>query len=152
MIFLSQMAAIKKILVPLDGSAFSFAAARYAISIAKQSGAEIELLHAIANPPYTAYPASEMLVPRYIDEAKAEANRWFNDVKDLAEKQNVKVSSESVFNVLSVADSIVNYAHDHKIDLIVIGTRGQSAIKRFLLGSVANAVVAHAGCPVLVVR
>ena len=116
------------------------------------SGAEIELFHAVASPPYASYPGSEIMVPRYVDEAKAQADRWFGEIKPLAEKAGVKVTGESVFDVLSVADTIVDHAKDHKVDLIVMGTRGQSAIKRFLMGSVASAVVSHAGCSVLVVR
>jgi nucleotide-binding universal stress UspA family protein len=54
--------------------------------------------------------------------------------------------------VASIADTIVNYAESKNVDLIVMGTKGRTGIKRFLLGSVASGVVAHAKCSVLVVR
>jgi len=69
-----------------------------------------------------------------------------------AAKEGVKVTTDTIFNLHSVAESIVNYAAEQKAEMIVIGTRGRSGLKRLVLGSVASGVVAHAGCPVLVVR
>ena len=48
--------------------------------------------------------------------------------------------------------SIVEYADRHKTDLIVIGTKGLSGIKKMLLGSTASGVVTYAHCPVMVVK
>lgn len=48
--------------------------------------------------------------------------------------------------------SIVEYAEEHKIDLIVIGTKGLSGIKKMLLGSTASGVVTYAHCPVMVIK
>jgi nucleotide-binding universal stress UspA family protein len=144
----------KRILVPLDGSDFSFRAAEYAINFAKLTGGEILCVHAIGNLPYTEYMApSGLTVPRYIQEAKKQTEEWFSQVKSKAAKRGVKVTiAETIFNLPSVAESIINYASEQNADLIVIGTRGRSGLKRLVLGSVASSVVAHAGCPVLVVR
>ena len=144
----------KRILVPLDGSDFSFRAAKYAINLARLTGGEIICVHAVVNLPYIEYMTLGVLtVPRYIQEAKKQTEEWFSQVKSKAAKQGVKVTAaETIFNLPSVAESIINYASEQKADLIVIGTRGRSGLKRLLLGSVASAVVAHAGCPVLVVR
>jgi len=51
-----------------------------------------------------------------------------------------------------VVKKIVEYAEKQDVDLIVIGTRGMSGIKRTLLGSTASGVVTYAQCPVLVVK
>ena len=144
----------KRILVPLDGSDFSFRAAEYAINLAKLTGGEIRCVHAIGNLPYTEYMApSAFTVPRYIQEAKKQTEEWFSQVKSKAAKQGVKVTTaETIFNLPSVAESIINYASEQKADLIVIGKRGRSGLKRLVLGSIASAVVAHASCPVLVTR
>ena len=48
--------------------------------------------------------------------------------------------------------AILKTAEDEKVDLIVVGSRGLGAIKRFLLGSVSDHIVRYANCPVLVVR
>jgi nucleotide-binding universal stress UspA family protein len=96
---------------------------------------------------------SGLTVPRYIQEAKKQTEEWFSQVKSKAAKQSVKVTTaETIFNLPSVAESIINYASEQKADLIVIDTRGRSGLKRLVLGSIASAVVAHAGCPVLVTR
>ena len=77
---------------------------------------------------------------------------WYMNAGDMASKEDVKFSTETVLNVASIANSIVNYAESKNVDLIVMGTKGRTGIKRFLLGSVASGVVAHAKCSVLVVR
>ncbi len=63
-----------------------------------------------------------------------------------------EVATETVTDVKSIIGSIIDYATNKDIDLIVIGTRGRTGLKRFLMGSVANGVVQHAHCPVLLVR
>jgi nucleotide-binding universal stress UspA family protein len=143
----------QKIIVPLDGSDFSFRAAEYAINLAKLTDGEIICIHAIGNLPYIEYMTpTAFTIPRYIEEAKKQTEEWFSQVKSKAAKQGIKVTSETIFDLPSVAESIINYASEQKADLIVIGTRGTSGLKRLVLGSVASAVVAHASCPVLVVR
>jgi nucleotide-binding universal stress UspA family protein len=143
----------KRIIVPLDGSDFSFRAARYAISLAKLTGGEILCVHVIADLPYIGYMTPGIVtIPRYIHEAKKHTEEWFSQVKSKAAKEGIKVTADTIFNPPSVAEAIINYASEQKADLIVIGTRGRSGLKRLVLGSVASAVVAHAGCSVLVVR
>ncbi len=91
-------------------------------------------------------------VTSYIEEAKKRAEEWFSQVKSMAAKEGVKVRSDTIFNLPSVAESIISYAAEQKADLIVIGTKGRAGLKRLVLGSVASGVVSHASCPVLVVR
>jgi len=143
---------LKRVLVPLDGSDSSFQAAKYAIKIAKSANAEIIFMHAVVNPPYVEYKTAGLVIVHYIEEAKRHADMWYKDMGDLAVKEGVKFSTETILDIVSAADSIVKYAEDKKVSLIVIGTRGRSGIKRFLLGSVASGVVSHAKCSVLVVR
>ena len=75
-----------------------------------------------------------------------------NSVKEDADKNNVKFESRVIKTTTSVPEEIIEYAKDKKSDLIVMGTRGRTGFKKMLLGSVASAVVTHAGCPVMVVR
>jgi nucleotide-binding universal stress UspA family protein len=143
----------RRILVPLDGSDFSFRATRYAINLAKLTGGEIICVHAVVDLPYIEYMgAGIVVVTRYIDEAKKHTEEWFSQVRAMAAKESIKVTSDTIFNLPSVAESIIGYAAEQKADLIVLGTRGRSELKRLVLGSTASGVVAHATCPVLVVR
>ena len=143
---------LKRILVPLDGSDSSIQAAKYAVKLAKMAKAEIIFMHVMVNPPYAEYKSAELVVTHYIEEAKHHAEMWYSNVAEMASKEGVKFSTETILDVASAADSIVNYAESKKADLIVMGTRGRTGIKRFLLGSVASGVVTHAKCSVLVVR
>jgi nucleotide-binding universal stress UspA family protein len=52
----------------------------------------------------------------------------------------------------TTVDSILDYTEDKDVDLIVIGTRGRSGIKKLLLGSTASGVVTYSSCPVIVVK
>lgn len=144
----------KRILVPLDGSEFSFRAAKYAINLARLTDGEIICVHAVPDLPYTEYVGPRIVsVTRYIDEAKKHSEAWYSRVKAMAAiPKSVKVKVDTIFNLPSVAEAIIMYAAEQKADLIVIGTRGRGGLKRLVLGSVASGVVAHGGCPVLVVR
>ena len=52
-----------------------------------------------------------------------------------------------------VASKYLPYLYSiSNVDLIIVGTRGRSGLKRMLLGSVASEVVKHAGCPVLIIK
>ena len=143
---------LKMILVPLDGSEWSFRAAKYAIKIAKMANAEVVCVHAVANLPYTAYAHAGVLIPQYIEEAKNEAQKWYDEVNAMAEKAGVRMSAETILNVFSVADAIIGYAEKNNVDLIIMGTKGRTGLKKVLLGSVASGVISHAKCPILVVR
>jgi nucleotide-binding universal stress UspA family protein len=143
---------LEKIIVPLDGSDWSFRAAKYAIKIAKMANAEIIFMHAVVNPPYGDPRSAGIMITAYIKEAEELAELWYEKAGNMASNAGVKFMAETILDVASAADSIVNYAESKKADLIVIGTKGRTGLKRLLLGSVASGVVTHARCPVLVTR
>ena len=147
---------IKRILVPLDGSNCSIRAAKYAIEAARLQNAQVYCIHAITTIPY-GYSLPGSSVDQYFESAKDQARSWFDKVIDIAKKGDkdssvVDIMTDIFTDVTSVTDAIVNYATKKNIDLIVIGTKGRTGLKRFLLGSVAQGVLQHAHCPVLLVR
>jgi nucleotide-binding universal stress UspA family protein len=146
---------LNRILVPLDGSDWSFRAAKYAIKIAKMANAEIVCVHAVVSLPSTAYANvhAGVLIPRYVEESKKEAQKWYDEVNIIAKKSGVvRLSADTILDVSSVADAIISYTERNNVDLIIMGTKGRTGLKKFLLGSVASGVLSHAKCPVLVVR
>jgi len=149
---MSEDIPLKTIMVPLDGSEFSFRAAKYAIKIAKMSGADIICVHSVVNLPYNEYATAGVVIKQYIDASMEKAEKWYDEVKTMASKEGIKVIGETILDVISVADSIINYAERRNVDMIVIGTKGRTGLKRLVLGSVASGVIGHANCPVLVVR
>lgn len=137
---------IRKILVPIDDSGFSLNAAQYA-KFAKEENAQLICIHVIASIPYWYAP------PEYREDVKKKVESWFNIVKDFAKTEGIaNVKTEIFVDVNSVIGSIIDYATNENVDLIVIGTRGRTGLKRFLLAIVANGIVQHAHCPVLLVK
>jgi nucleotide-binding universal stress UspA family protein len=71
----------------------------------------------------------------------------------MARNENVtELKTELFTDVKSIIESIIDYATSKEVDLIVIGTRGRTGLKRFFTGSVANGVIQHAHCPVMIIR
>ena len=71
----------------------------------------------------------------------------------MAKKKDINNVRTDIFtDAESITGAIIDYASDKSIDLVIIGTKGRTGLKRLLLGSVAQGVVQHAHCPVLLVR
>ena len=84
---------------------------------------------------------------------KDKVEDMFDKVRQIAKNEGLpNVRTDVLVDVKSVSESILNYSTNEDIDLIVIGTKGRTGLKRFLMGSVANGVMQHAHCPVLLVR
>ena len=140
-----------RILVAVDGSENSSRAADAAIDLAKRSGAALFVVTVIHNPVY-AYSEAGAPVQQPMDKARAEAEGFLKAAVAKAEAQGLKVRGELVENVPSVADAIASCAEEWKVDLVVVGTRGLSGLRKLLVGSVSAALVSRAPCSVLVVR
>jgi nucleotide-binding universal stress UspA family protein len=142
-----------KILVPIDGSECSFNAARYAVKLAKNENAQLFCIHVIGSMPYYGYIGSPPAIEQYYKDLEEKVQSWFDKVRDIARNEGISEPKTETFSgVKSIIESIIDYAANKNIDLIVIGTRGRTGLKRFVMGSVANGVVQHAHCPVLLVR
>lgn len=148
-----------KILVPIDGSEPSFHAARIANNIAKRFNSEVIFLYVVVSPSKYEYAnLTGLVTPKQIDmiiqNAKEEAKDWFNRIEDMVKKENpnIKLSTKVILTGIAVYGEIIQYAEKESIDLIVIGTRGRSGVKKLLLGSTASGVVTYAHCPVLVTK
>lgn len=140
---------IKKILVPIDGSETSFSTAKHAFTLAEERSASITLLYVSDIPPL---PLHAEHLEIYYEEVRREADEWFKKIKNFPESKGIEIKTKVITAAMSVVGSIVKFAGDEDMDLIVIGTRGRSKFTKMLLGSVTSGVTAHAHCPVLVVR
>jgi nucleotide-binding universal stress UspA family protein len=148
---------ISKIMVGIDGSEQSINAADYAIAIAKRHDAEMIAVNALTSDIGYAYSSPGVESPpltmrEIILLAEDEVKKWFNDIKEKADKSGIRLRSEIIMAKRSAVSTMLDYAEEQKIDLIVVGTRGRSGIKKMLLGSVASGLVTYAACPVLVVK
>jgi nucleotide-binding universal stress UspA family protein len=148
---------ISKIMVGIDGSEQSINAADYAIAIAKRHDAEMIAVNGLTSDLGYAYssPGVEsppLTIREIILLAEDEVKKWFNGIKEKADKSGIRLRSEIIMAKRSAVSTMLDYAEEQKIDLIVVGTRGRSGIKKMLLGSVASGLVTYAACPVLVVK
>jgi len=134
---------ITHIVVPVDFSPASANAARYADEVAQALDASVTLLHAVEtfSMPDVYGVTPDDFVPRDLDATVDEA------LDDIAEAMTGEVTTTVVRG--NPAAMVEDYAEEHAVDLIVMPTRGQSGMQRFLMGSVAERVISRAPCPVL---
>lgn len=140
---------LKKILVPIDGSAKANAAVEYAIGLARLAGAEITLCHVIPSFPY-----GDQLGGAYQqvihNELQAKGEELVNKILDIFSPSGVGLSTKIVWG--NPALQICAECKEGQYDLIIMGRRGLDENMDYIMGSVSNRVVRHASCPVLIVR
>jgi nucleotide-binding universal stress UspA family protein/predicted transcriptional regulator len=146
-----------KILIAIDGSESSLRAADFAIQLAtKEDSARVILLNILGISTAKQVASSIILAPTFglkeYERYKREAKKWLDKIGKKFEEKGIQTIVEIVGGPVPAASSIVNYAENQNVDLIVVGTRGKSGIKKLLLGSVASSVVSHASSNVLVVK
>ena len=132
------------ILVPVDFSQDSEEAVGSAIGLAQQFQARLTLLHAIYVP-----EAAEVNLAAYLDKIQSESDQLMAACRKRVEDAGVAADSLVVRGVPS--HRITETAQERQADLIVMGTHGRTGLRHMLIGSVAERVVRHASCPVMVV-
>jgi nucleotide-binding universal stress UspA family protein len=155
-----QKGIFSKILVAIDGSKYSMDVAYYAINISNKFNAELYAIHVVKDPAYVdmfSFGIYDIETPTYrrltVEHIIQKVKEWFDELKVKANEKNIQLSkAELIGTSASVGAAIVDYAEKNDIDLVVLGTKGYSGIKKLLLGSVASAVLTYAHCPVMVVR
>ena len=139
---------IKRILVPIDFSDCATKALRYAVPLARQHGASLELIHVISSPVYGFGEYGPIWTPSIENELPGSKKA----LQKLAETEIRKVPFNVEVRIGAPYLEITQFAQSEQIDLIVIATHGYTGFKHVLLGSVAENVVRFAPCPVLVVK
>jgi len=141
------MIALNRILVPLDFSETSAAAVRYAIALARSFGARLILLHVGDR----ARSEFDTEFPLGLEGAVEDAVRE-RLLKIFTPAEQTELKPEFAVQAGLPAAEIVQFARDHGVDLIVMGTHGRGFVGHLVMGSVAEKVVRTAHCPVLTVR
>lgn len=147
---------ISKILVPIDGSKVSHKAAKYAIELAKQTGASLTLLSVIDKRFIVEQSVSASASPTHLKESvddylKQSAQASTDEIAKVCERMHIQC--KAAIKTGHPVEEIVNEATKSKADLIVIGSHGKSALKAAMLGSVTYGVMhKDAKIPVLIVR
>ncbi|HEU5106168.1 MAG TPA: universal stress protein [Solirubrobacterales bacterium] len=142
-----------RIVVGTDGSETAAQAVGQAIELAKAFNARLSIVSAYS-------PASSRRVKGELSEAPADVQYEIGPREDVilildaaaaeAKAAGIEVQTHPVEG--DPADAILNVAEETKADLIVVGNKGMTGARRYLLGSVPNNVSHHAPCSVIIVR
>jgi nucleotide-binding universal stress UspA family protein len=139
-----------RILVATGGSPWSDAAVAYAIALAIRTRASLRIVTVLTVPAAYALPdmmgGSDLVIDGIEREGQVLATQA------AARAASAGVPCDTICTWGNVPESILRTAADEQCDLIVLGSRGLSGLKRMMLGSIANAVAAKATQPVLVVK
>jgi universal stress protein A len=143
---------IQTIVVPTDFSEYAEHAFAWALGLATDRKAKIVLVHAVHPTTYYAFPETIYLTDfaKLQEELMADAQKRL--VEFMARKEAPGVTVETRVVVGEAVSEICQVATHEHADLIVMGSHGRTGLSHVLLGSVAERVVRHAPCPVLVVR
>jgi nucleotide-binding universal stress UspA family protein len=135
----------ERILVAIDGSAYSELAVDQAISLGGICNSEIFVVSVV-----DLFPEQMAVAPALVEKMSKDVRQHLDEAKEKVDEANMPC--ETIVHIGgNPHEFIVQEAKDRDIDLIVMGTHGRSGFKRVLLGSVAQNVIGHAPCPVLVV-
>ncbi len=141
---------IKKILCPTDFSETSEKALEYAIFLATAHSAELVLLHVVDH--LQGFDHYEILALTPMEIAQKMEKRANENLDDLVNRAQGTVAVHKAVRNGKTSVEICEAAREEQADVIVIGSHGRTGLSHVLIGSVAETVVRHADCPVLVVR
>jgi nucleotide-binding universal stress UspA family protein len=134
----------ERILVPTDFSEISQRALEFAKVIAKPGNSELLLLH--VDPPIDPITPPEAA---WIDVSEVQSLREEQMEQSGATLRSEGFRAQAISGTGPLCDEILSTVKQYKVDLIVLGTHGKKGLERLMLGSDAEAILRHAGCPVL---
>ena len=143
----------RSIVVGTDGSQTASEAVRQAVELAKDIGAKIQLVSAYEPVPESRLREEKQQVPQdlqWMINPREDVDATLEDAAEVVRTAGVEV--ETYARQGDPADAILDVAEETEADLIVVGNKGMTGAKRFLLGSVPNKVSHHAPCSVLIIR
>ena len=145
----------QNILVPVDGSKISFSAVKQAVEIAQVFNSRLTLISLVSEDPFTDadfyyYYVSAPMKEHFI-QAYANAEAVLKQASEIAYAAGVQVETKVLKSVMP-KESIVETTKQLKTDLIVMGSHGRKGFKKWLLGSVATAVLCSTELPVMIIK
>ena len=133
----------------IDGSDNASRALDRAIELAKASGARLTAVVIVDNMRFSSYP-SPGLYRQFDEHAKTSAQKIALSAKARAKAQGLDILATDKSG--HPAEKLLSLADGYGADLIIVGRRGMTGLRRLLMGSVSTAVIDHAKCDVLVVK
>jgi nucleotide-binding universal stress UspA family protein len=144
--------ALQHILIPLDGSALAEEIVEPAVALGRLTGAKYTLVQALEPlaAQHTIPPYAVGLDLGVLAEIREYARNYLEQIANRLRAQSLQVHTALVDAQPHAA--ILDYAHQHAVDLIAMATHGHGGAARMLLGSVADKVIRGSGVPVLLKR
>lgn len=141
-----------RILVAVDGSPLADRALAHAVDLSKKYEAKLLIVHVVLRRFYAVTPteAGVLATTVFVKEMELEGKKIIAKSDEFAKEAGVTHECRLVQGV--PADEIVQLAQAEKVDLIVLGSRGLTEVRAFILGSVSYKVTHHAKCPVLIIK
>jgi nucleotide-binding universal stress UspA family protein len=142
-----------RIVVGTDGSETAGEAVRQAVDLAKLTGAQLSIVSAYAPVPKRRLQNEQEGVPadvQYEIGPREDVNLVLDGAAANARKEGLDVQTHPVEG--DPAEAVLTVAEETEADLIVVGNKGMTGARRYLLGSVPNNVSHHAPCSVMIVR
>jgi nucleotide-binding universal stress UspA family protein len=142
-----------RIVVGTDGSETASEAVRYAIELAKLGDGKLDIVSAYEPVPQDRLREEKSEAPgdvQYSIHQREDVNIKLDAAEKAAKDAGLDVTTHPREG--DPADAILDVAEEQKADLIVVGNKGMTGAKRFLLGSVPNKISHHAPCGVWIVR
>lgn len=145
---------MRKILIPTDFSSNSLNAIKYAAELFKHNPAEIYLLHAFAD---EVYEAKSRLADAFFDDLKDKAlakakdslTNFQNKLEDISPNPKHKITTIAEFGLL--VDAVNDWVEKENMDVVVMGTKGETSDKKITFGSNTLQVIKYVKCPVLAI-
>ena len=141
-----------RILVAVDGSTFAEKALKSAVDLAKKFSSKLIIVHVVLRRFYAVTPseAGVLATTVFVKEMETEGKEIISKADAYAKSEGVDYECKLLQGV--PAEEIVKLSQSEHVDLVVIGSRGLTEVRAFLLGSVSDKVSHHARCPTLIVK
>lgn len=147
------MTTYKHLLVPVDESPMSYAAAEQALSLAKDLNCPVTIMSVIAVDPFVGVDFYKVApaITYYFMQAEQNAQNRLAEIQQSFSREGISVDTKIIRGV-AASEGIVQIANEIGADLIIMGSHGRTGVKKMMLGSVAQNVLTQSPVPVLVVK
>lgn len=147
------MTTYKHLLVPVDESPMSYAAAEQALSLAKDLKCPVTIMSVIAVDPFVGVDFYKVApaITDYFMQAEQNAQNRLAEIQQSFSREGISVDTKIIRGV-AASEGIVQIANEIGADLIIMGSHGRTGVKKMMLGSVVQNVLTQSPVPVLIVK
>ena len=147
------MTTYKHLLVPVDESPMSYAAAEQALSLAKDLNCPVTIMSVIAVDPFVGVDFYKVApaITDYFMQAEQNAQNRLAEIQQSFSREGISVDTKIIRGV-AASEGIVQIANEIGADLIIMGSHGRTGVKKMMLGRVAQNVLTQSPVPVLLVK